>query len=551
LDFRFYSALSHERKKEERTAERIAKQISLTTFDYFLSTTGVRKRVMKKAQAIFTVLFLMLGLASNSLPLSAQTKSAKKPVNTASDDDMKIRIRTTMEGQSFESTQYIKGSRERNEMSIGKGFVNITQCDLKRTIQINDEAKTYLIQQMNDSGATRVENASDSKPQPTVPQTQKRGGVVTQTNTITDTGERKQMFGFTARHLKTSMVTEASPDACNQDKTRMETDGWYIDWNYGFDCGNQNGSVTPYNPYQRNPCQDEYRVKNIGTGKLGFPLDLTTTIYNANGSKTMMQRQVLELSRETLDAALFDIPAGYTQAKDYQQLMGIPANPVSSRNGGNYSPSANNKANNHPATVPANASPTIAANAAITPKKANVIRIGVVLPKTQMGQGFAGTEVAEPVRHTLMQYLQGAAVEIIALDALVESQIAIEARQKECDYVLQTSVTQRQGGGGIGGFMRKASPVANILPSVGAANGTAGAVATAVATTVIYSTADMAGNFKAKDEVTFEFKLFATGNETARLANTLKAKAKRDGEDVLSPILEQAATAVLNAVSKR
>jgi len=56
------------------------------------------------------------------------------------------------------------------------------------------------------------------------------------TNTI-DTGERKEMFGFTARHLKSSMTIEPSPDACMKDKMRIERDGWYIDLQYGLNCG--------------------------------------------------------------------------------------------------------------------------------------------------------------------------------------------------------------------------------------------------------------------------------------------------------------------------
>jgi len=38
---------------------------------------------------------------------------------------------------------------------------------------------------------------------------------VTISRTVTDTGERQVMFGYTARHIKISIVTEASPDACS------------------------------------------------------------------------------------------------------------------------------------------------------------------------------------------------------------------------------------------------------------------------------------------------------------------------------------------------
>ena len=60
-------------------------------------------------------------------------------------------------------------------------------------------------------------------------------GVVNITQTITDTGERKEMFGFTARRIKTSLVKTVSPDACDKDQ-KIETDGWYIDFEYEFEC---------------------------------------------------------------------------------------------------------------------------------------------------------------------------------------------------------------------------------------------------------------------------------------------------------------------------
>jgi hypothetical protein len=288
----------------------------------------------------------MLILPVGSIQIFAQARTAKKPVNSASDDDIKIRIRTTMEGQGFESTQYVKGARERNEMNIGMGIANITQCDLQRTIQINDKAKTYMVQSMNDNSATEPAT-SGSRPNTTTPQS-RRGGVVNYTNNIIDTGERKEMFGFTARHLKTSMTSESSPDACNQDKMRMETDGWYIDLNYGLDCQNQ-AAMAQSRSYGGNQCRDEYRFKNTGSGKLGFPLDVTTTIYGADGRKTIMKREVVELSRTPLETALFDIPAGYTEVKDYQQLMGIPS--TRSSHDADSAPATNDKAMNNRASV--------------------------------------------------------------------------------------------------------------------------------------------------------------------------------------------------------
>jgi hypothetical protein len=68
------------------------------------------------------------------------------------------------------------------------------------------------------------------------------------------------MFGYTARRIKTVMATEPSPDACGQDRTRMETDGWYIDLNIEVNCNDES-----FNSYQYTEksggCQDQIRVK--------------------------------------------------------------------------------------------------------------------------------------------------------------------------------------------------------------------------------------------------------------------------------------------------
>ncbi len=52
----------------------------------------------------------------------------------------------------------------------------------------------------------------------------------------------------------------------------------------------------------------------------------------------------------------FDLPAGYSEAKDYQQLMGIQATSLTSGDGGNDALPANRTAaNNHSAAISVNA----------------------------------------------------------------------------------------------------------------------------------------------------------------------------------------------------
>jgi len=157
----------------------------------------------------------------------------------------KIKQTTSMQGHEMSSTVFVKGSRKRTEsggmMGMGADVATIEQCDLKRTVQVNDKKKLYYIQP-DATGETASSNTnatpSSSVTKPT------KGGTVTVTSNIIDTGERKQMFGLTARHIKTSMSMKSSPDACSKMDMSMETDGWYVDLPL-FSCP----MPIPRNPY--------------------------------------------------------------------------------------------------------------------------------------------------------------------------------------------------------------------------------------------------------------------------------------------------------------
>lgn len=239
---------------------------------------------------------------------------------TAASADIKIKARSSFGGQQGpETTTYIKGQRQRSEMP--GGMATVTQCDLRRTVQMNGPTKTYMVMPFDDgaAGAPAVEATSD----PGAPA--RRGGVVTTMMTVTDTGERKQIFGYTARRIKTSMVTESSPDACTPMKSRMESDGWYIDLNVGFDCYDKGAtSYRPYNP--QGGCQDTYRTKQVGTARTGYPVHVTTTMYDESGKQTgAFTQEVTEITKATLDAALFEVPADYREVKDAAEMYGAAA----------------------------------------------------------------------------------------------------------------------------------------------------------------------------------------------------------------------------------
>jgi hypothetical protein len=190
--------------------------------------------------------------------------------------------------------------------------------------------------------------------------------------------------------------------------------------------------------------------------------------------------------------------------------------------------------------------------------------ICITMPKAQLGQGNnSPTDVSEPVRGTLTTYMAGPAVQLVLLEARIPIQIEAEAAQKGCGYVLQSSVTQKKGKSA-GGLFKKLAPFASALPMVGAAGGS---MSTAIATQAVAATAQSAAaqsmqqdymaamtgaqqsNVKAGDIVTLEYQLSKVGETASARAEKFETKAKNDGEDVLGPLLERVATAVLTQVT--
>lgn len=232
--------------------------------------------------------------------------------------DIKLTTKSTASGQSMTSTTYIKGSRQRTE---GMGYTSIYQCDLKRTILINDKTRTYIITpHENQSGARNTSSQSSGA-------NKRRGGVITYTTTYTDTGERKQVLGLAAKRFKTKTVIEASEGACTPMNMEMETDGWYANLPGGLSCG-AGASGAPTYPVDQSECVDEIRYKTVGAAHPGYPIMTTTTMkFNAGvGSPAMnipastSTQEIVDLSSAPVDAALFDVPAGYREVSSTQEL---------------------------------------------------------------------------------------------------------------------------------------------------------------------------------------------------------------------------------------
>jgi len=361
--------------------------------------------------------------------------------------DVKIKTKNTTGAMSFQSTTWVKGARMRTAQGIG--LDSIEQCDLSRTLMINEKGKLYMVQSKTGlSLEAQAQSVDPSQPMPNLlrpPEKKHEGkhGVTTYTTTIVDTGERKEFFGFTARHLKLTTVAESSSDACNPVKMKMESDGWYIDLDITTNCiqGTSPGQAAQSS---KSDCGDEVRYKTVGQGKPGFPVLQTVTTTSQDGKPQTMTTEVIELSQQTLDARLFDIPADYKQVNTYPELVGATRN---------SSADAQIDPSSFLDQFGIDLGSANGIRATIEPKKAGDIRIGVASPENKSDRKFFN----QGLRDKLIAAVAGGNVEAVPIRAHTEADAESEAGKYKCDYLLFTDIEtlKKSTPGGMLGKMTK------------------------------------------------------------------------------------------------
>jgi hypothetical protein len=569
---------------------------------------------------IFPALVL---LAACTVP--TQTLQAQSSAST----DLHIKKSITAGGNFVSSSETsIKGARERTVSQQPTGTsITLRQCDLHRTLTINEQAQTYLVtNDAPDDAALKAAAMMSGAP------AADSGAYITETAAVTDTGERKTLYGYQARHLKAKVTVVSSQNSCSQLNQQYEVDGWYADISKEM-----SGACQQFLPPVRQPegCADRVIRKRSGSAKPGFPIQENLTLHSADGSTQQVGVITSEITKPTLEKELFEVPAGYREVKAGAELNGAPApqaapqmaqqaaaayapaaqpNPQQgaqakdamkkSMVGAMFNPAAAKQLNNSmlpaaqangaaggqmvagmangmgltpngmggpngmqgmaggmPSGMPGGATPVAATAAPLGPKKAGHLRIGIAPPDAQVGQGNnTGGDYSTPIRNAEVTLMSGPAIEIAPLDSHIAMQLQAEAQQKQCDYVMYSSVVVKHAqASSFGKFAKFGGMAASMTPMGMMAHGVGGAMAAQAAgmaasqvaqQQAMNQLASFNGQIKSKDDVTVQYQLVGTGQTTPVLQNSLQGKAKSDGEDVLTPLLTQAATSVLTQVSK-
>jgi hypothetical protein len=435
-------------------------------------------------------------------------------VSSAATADIKVTRRVGAGGHAILATIYVKGARERTEMPNN---TTIRQCDLRRTIQINEGARKYVITPDADADSS---NANAPAPQQR-PKATRRGGVITYTVNVNDTGERKQMFGYTARHIKSTTVMDAPADTCSPGHFEIESDGWYIDFAAGGPSCDANRPALPPTSSTRPDCQDTFRYRTTGSGRLGFPVSVTTRyktgaqgdagdgaeVSAAMSAMMTSTLEVTDISTLTLDPSLFDIPSGYTQAASMQELYSPAAGMASTGGMAGMMP---------PGARPPADTDALDARQRPRPKQPGAVRIGVAAINNRAG----GTVSLAALREGLVAALTDSNVEAVAIDASEPSAADAEAKAKECDFVLYTdlSALSQSAAGKVGGMFGRVTGVR------------------------------APGSERYDSRV--DFRLVATGGSASQLESS--AAAKEEGADAsVTAALEREARAVIAAARRK
>ena len=250
-------------------------------------------------------------------------------------------IRHTFSGNSTEQKFYLLADRKRvesrnaegrrkpdgsTEWLLGPRLAIITRCDLGQILELNLGSAEYERAQYPPKRWTKAEIDARKGTPPDFSSSAPRTLRI-EAATV-DTGERKELFGRVARHIITTrkQIPLEGSHAAPQETV---TDGWYIDLHPQVACERRMPAGTRGHSYLAsgsNPPEKPEFV-DIGEPETGFAVQLVTTSKGSyklpDGTRKEFESKnetlVTELREESLDPALFEIPAGFRHVEHIER----------------------------------------------------------------------------------------------------------------------------------------------------------------------------------------------------------------------------------------
>lgn len=335
--------------------------------------------------------------APKKRPAKASTTPAAKPSAKAGvkpaapvPSDISITNSYVAGDRTTTGTVLMHGQRQR-VMSEGD-LASIQMCDEHRSVQVNTATRVYL-------------DAPDPEPA-SIPVTpagaRHKGGHITYTTTIVDTGEKKEMFGFTARHLKTTVMKDASPNACDKRPENVEIDGWYIDLPNSVACTGSPAAQEEVRVDQKDAaCSDTVSYVRPPASK-AYPVSYTMVTTAGNDAPLTTKMDATDVKRVTVDPRQFDVPSDYAAVKTVAELT----------------------MDHRPGEVGA--------------KKPGTLRIGIAPVANTSGQPVSTADLSQ----SLVESFEDVQMDVVALKTNTPAEQGDEAKRLECDYVLTNTIAE-------------------------------------------------------------------------------------------------------------
>jgi hypothetical protein len=243
----------------------------------------------------------------------------------------KVVIRNTFGGQSSDNTTYWTADRRRTEFRQAVqrtkedgsvewvdevASVFIVRCDLGQSFTLKMKAEEYSVAEYPPKRLTPEEMAARGTP--VAPQPTLRIEIAT-----VDTGERKEMFGHVARHVRTT--TKQIPlEGSHTQAQETVRDGWYIDVDRRISCDPKSaGSGSGFMAIGavvggKEMMMERPEFVDIGARETGFAVKEVRTTTGETVPATGVRRdssinesEVTQFEAMPLDPALFEVPPGF------------------------------------------------------------------------------------------------------------------------------------------------------------------------------------------------------------------------------------------------
>jgi hypothetical protein len=260
---------------------------------------------------------------------------------------VKVTLELGSAGRSSSHISYLQSDRKRSEFRNylgdkgGPRLVAITRCDLGQMFELNLDTREYSSAPYPPQPFTKEEMARRGMASPIAYVSDKP--TLRIEVTTTDTGERKVMFGHTARRVLTTRK-EIPLEGSKARPQESETDGWYIDSKLGvgginlhqrlscdrrFSEGKQ--SLSWVHVAVGNQPLDRPQFVSIGTPETGFAWQSLTTTRGEytlpdgtlKHSDMRYEVRVTQLEEAALDPALFEIPSGFKRVDRIERSPAI------------------------------------------------------------------------------------------------------------------------------------------------------------------------------------------------------------------------------------